>query len=295
MNGEPTHVVAFEALGTHWKLSVWDAITADRFATLAAQCIEMVRAFDALYSRFIPDSLITQLSIQTGEFEVPADLVAMLRLYEQLYVATSGKVNPCVGFALSDSGYDAAYSLSPAEVIRDVPALPDALSIIDDTHMCINQPVLLDLGAVGKGYLIDLLHDLLREAGIVRFLVDGSGDIRYFASNGETIVCGLEHPLDPTQAIGTLAISGGALCASATNRRRWGDRHHYIDPHTKDSPKDVLATWVWAQNAALADGLSSALFFVEPEALAVFSFEYLVVNSGMHAKSSTGFAIELFS
>lgn len=290
----PFHERAFEALGTHWRLAVWDTIPASDFERLTDVCIDRVRAFDALYSRFIPDSLVMRLSDMTGEVDVPHDLISMLRLYEKVYAATDGKVNPAIGFALSDSGYDAQYSLTPQSSIRDVPALPDALEILDDTHVRLKQPVLLDLGALGKGYLIDILYDILRESGVSRFLVDGSGDIRYQAEGGETITCGLEHPLDQTMAIGTLAMSGGALCASATNRRRWGERHHYIDPHTLGSPEDILATWVWAQTAALADGLSSALFFAEPEQLSAFQFEYLIVNRDLHAKSSAGFTAELF-
>lgn len=294
MTEEPTHAYAFEALGTHWKISVWDEISSSRFEELADECVAAAREFDALYSRFIADSMVVQLSKQAGEFEVPADLVSMLRLYEALYGATEGKINPCIGFAMGDSGYDAQYSLTEAPVIRDVPPFPDTIDIIDGTHIRLRQRVLLDLGALGKGYLVDMLYAHLEAVGVLHFLVDGSGDIRYRAGEGSAIVCGLEHPLDPTLAIGTLALRGGALCASATNRRRWSARHHYIDPHTKESPREVIATWVWAPTAALADGLSSALFFVEPEALAAFTFEYLVVRHDMHAKSSAGFTAELF-
>lgn len=285
---------AFEALGTHFKVTVWDDVSLAAFEELSAACSAVVTDFDAQYSRFKPDSLITRMSTMTGEVEVPHDLVVMLRMYEQLGNVTGGKINPAIGFALSDTGYDAAYSFAHAPDIRDVPALSDAVTISDDTHVQLRQHVLLDLGALGKGYVIDLVYDVLMARGISRFLVDGSGDIRYHAANGEPIVCGLEHPLDATLAIGTLPITTGALCASATNRRRWGTRHHYIDPHSKESPEDVIATWVYADAAALADGLSSALFFVTPESLDSFSFECLIVNRELKMKKSAGFTADLF-
>jgi FAD:protein FMN transferase len=284
----------FEALGTHMALSIWDDISAGRFAAIASEAVDFVTRFDMLYSRFRPDSLITELSKKTGIVEVPTDLVAMLQLYAQIHTATKGKINPCIGNALSDAGYDANYSFIEKQ-IRPTPLLPDALTILDATHIALHQNVLLDLGALGKGYVIDLVYEYVRSQGIQQFLVDGSGDIRY-SSEGESIVCGLEHPLDPTLVIGTLSITGGSLCASAINRRAWGQgRNHYIDPDTGESPTEIIATWVHAESAALADALASALFFSPPEALAEFTFEYLILSKSLKSKSSAGFTAELFT
>ena len=284
----------FEALGTQWAISIWDDISADRFATLVAEVVDLVQKFDGLYSRFLADSLITDLSKKTGEFEVPADLVAMLQLYEKIHATTKGKINPCIGNALSDAGYDADYSFAEKE-IRPTPRLEDALTILDATHIELHKKVLLDLGALGKGYLIDLAYQHLQSQGTRRFLVDGSGDIRY-ASESEPIVCGLEHPLDPMLAIGTLTITSGSLCASAINRRAWGKgRNHYIDPDTGESPTDMIATWAYADSAFLADALASALFFSPPEDLSEFAFEYAILTKDFIRKNSAGFSAEFFT
>lgn len=288
------HTGSFEALGTTFRLTVWDDIADGQFERSLAECRAIAEGFDQRYSRFKEDSLVTALSAQAGVVEVPHELVAMLRLYAALNEATAGAINPAIGFALEDTGYDSAYSLRERDTVRDVPELDRALAILDDTHIQLREPVLLDLGALGKGYVVDVLHEHLRSAGLARFLVDGSGDIRYHSEAGEPIVCGLEHPHDPTQVIGTIAVTGGSLCASATNRRAWGRRNHYLHPGTKESPQDIIATWVTAETAALADGLSSALFFVPPEALAHVPFEYCVVNSARERKNSAGFAAEFF-
>lgn len=285
----------FQALGTVFTFTFFDEGRDEDLSRLAHLCEEKVHEFDALYSRFKSDSLVTKLSKQTGTVEVPEDLVAMLRLYQGLNKATAGKINPCIGFALEDIGYDAAYSLTPRNVVRAVPSCIDAVTIEDDTHITLHQEVLLDLGALGKGFVVDLIHDAVREAGVSRFLIDGSGDIRYFDANNETIVCGLEDPRNPQHAIGTLSLAGGALCASAVNRRVWRSFNHYLDPESKTSPEVVAAVWVKADTAALADGLSSALFFVAPEELSGFSFEYLILNKEMGIKKSAGFTADFFT
>lgn len=289
------HTYAFEALGTKFSLTIWDAISASAAGEYFDAARRAADAFDAQYSRFKSDSLVSRLSSERGVFEVPSDLVSMLRLYEKLNGATAGALNPAIGFALADTGYDAVYSLREGAVIRDVPLFSDALTIRDDTHIELKKHILLDLGAVGKGYLVDQLAAAQKTAGLTRFLVDGSGDLRYVSEAKEPIIVGLEHPLDATKIIGTVVLTSGALCGSATNRRTWGTRNHYFNPHTKESPQDVLATWVVADTAACADGLSSALFFTEPETLTPFNFEYCMVNKDMQRKNSAGFAAEFFT
>ncbi len=217
----------------------------------------------------------------------------MLRLYERLNKLSGGKLNPLVGFALSDLGYDATYSLTPKDTVRPVPELASALRIIDDTHIDLQENVLIDLGALGKGFFVDKIAAYLRRQGVRRFLVNGSGDI-YYEGNGTPIRAGLEHPEDPTKVIGVIEIERGALCASASNRRRWGAYHHTIDPQALTSPEDIVATWVRADSAALADGLCTCLFLTEPQRYGDIPFEYCLLNPEYKIKRSAGFTAELF-
>ncbi len=286
---------AWQALGTAWTVTIWDELPPAQFDAVTATLETISHTFDATYSRFKTDSLVTQLSKTTGKVVVPRDMVAMLRLYAVLNAATGGKINPAIGFALEDTGYDAVYSLKPQPSLRKTPAFTDALTILNDTELELHEPVLLDFGALGKGYVIDLLYAELETRGYHRFLVDGSGDIRYHSTEGIPLVCGLEDPRDATKVIGSLPLITGALCASATNRRQWGAYHHYLDPDTAASPQTIAATFVTASTAALADGISSALFFVEAEALEAFSFECLLINEAMRIKKSAGFTADLFS
>ena len=122
------------------------------------------------------------------------------------------------------------------------------------------RPVLLDVGAAGKGYLVDLISDLLVDHGVGTHVVDASGDLRVRGDAFERIA--LEHPADPTKAIGVVELREGALCASASNRRSWGDGlHHVIDAVTGIPTAEVIATWALAPDALHADGLATALFF----------------------------------
>ena len=127
----------------------------------------------------------------------------------------------------------------------------------DGEYLDTARPVLLDIGAAGKGYLVDLVSDLLVGLGIGTHVVDASGDLRVRGDASERIA--LEHPADPTKAIGVVELREGALCASASNRRSWGDGlHHVIDAVTGVPTADVIATWALAPDALHADGLATA-------------------------------------
>lgn len=44
-------------------------------------------------------------------------------------------------------------------------------------HVTLQNHVEIEFGGIGKGYLIDLLADILRNKGYSRFLIDFGGDI----------------------------------------------------------------------------------------------------------------------
>lgn len=64
---------------------------------------------------------------------------------------------------------------------------------------------------------------------------------------------------------------------SAVNRRAWGNGlRHVLDARTGAPATDVVATGVVAGDAALADGLATALFFTGAHQLAeIFRFAYV--------------------
>jgi FAD:protein FMN transferase len=141
---------AYESMGTGWNISIWDTIDDRSFEKIRTEIIRRSEEFDRLYSRFIESSLVWNLARSGGTHAVPRDLVAMLRIFEKLHALSDGACNPLVGFSLSDLGYDKDYSLSPKETIRTTPLLQETLRIIDDEHIELSQPVLIDIGALGK-------------------------------------------------------------------------------------------------------------------------------------------------
>ncbi|MFJ9590606.1 FAD:protein FMN transferase [Streptomyces acidicola] len=290
---------AFDAIGTRWLIDTEEPLSAD----LRASVLERARRFDATYSRFRPDSLVSRIAAASdgGRFRFPDDSIALFRLYDRLGIATSGALDPLVGRSLELLGYDAGYSLTPAPAA--VRAREDgrgraawAVDVVrDGTVLVTRRPLVIDVGAAGKGYLVDLIAGMLREAGVDRFVVDASGDLRHAGESA--IRVGLEHPFNPRQVIGVANLNNRALCASAVTRRTWGDGlHHVLDARTGSPVTEVVATWVVADEAAVADGLATALFFTAPRRMTeTFRFTYVLMYSDGRAEYAPDFDGELFT
>ena len=271
----------FSAIGTEWSIETIDPVSPSLSDTITST----IEDFDATYSRFREDSLITKISRSAGTYRFPESAIELFALYQQLYDATNGSVTPLVGSLLESLGYDAKYSLRKKSFQPTV----FALEILewDGLDLTVSQPVLIDIGAVGKGYLVDRVAQLLDDEHSA-YVIDASGDIRTKGETPQRI--GLEDPLDEGKVLGVLTVQNASLCGSATNRRAWGDGlHHIVDPMSGKSTSGVAATWVKAETTAIADGLATALFFTEPDALrALFNFEYICFYDNRSMRYSEG-------
>lgn len=275
----------FVAIGTSWSIETPDDLP-DEVKTAVTR---RINEYDKTYSRFRDDSFVSSLRTP-GTYTLPTDARPLLQIYKELYALTDGRMTPLIGATLEAAGYDAAYSFtqSPAQV---VPAF-SAIGWNKGNSVTVTEPVVLDVGAAGKGYLVDIISNVLYGYGLHEHTIDASGDILV---NGRQERIGLEHPDDPTKIIGVGVVSNESLCASAVNRRTWKGLHHVFDGKSQQPTKAVVATWVASETALVADALATALFFVEPEVLQQrYEFESVIMKRNGDVGVTPGFKGELF-
>ncbi|WP_028967926.1 FAD:protein FMN transferase [Sphingomonas phyllosphaerae] len=285
--------IGFDAIGTQWRIETDVALS----PALRRRVDERIAGFDRVWSRFRADTLVAQMANAPvgGTFHFPDEAGELFELFDMLHQMTDSAVDPLVGGDLELLGYDAIYSLTPGASPLDGPRPAWSRDVQrDGAALVTHRPLVLDVGAAGKGLLVDYVTQILVDSGMQAIAVDAGGDMRLVGA--EPVVIGLEHPFDPTLAIGVVEMGTGALCASAVGRRAWGDGlHHVLDGRTGHPTRDVVATWVRADTAMVADGLATALFFVPPRNLAgSFAFSYARMFADGRAEISSCFGGELF-
>ena len=283
----------FLAIGTSWSIDINHLISDKEFALITGAVALFVEDFDVTYSRFRSDSLVAQISNQPGSYTFPEHGAKLFNCYWNLYKATGQKVTPLIGDLMVQTGYDAVYSLQPTTDIRPVQKWEDVMTY-KHPILLTNTAITLDFGAAGKGYLIDLIGSILNDYNIQDYCIDGSGDYLFKNSKAQTVDVGLGNPNDPTEVIGVAQVSD-SICGSSAAYRQWAGRHHIMDPDTTESVSDIIASWVTAKTALIADGIATALFFSDPDQLKkYFTFEFMTLDKDMRCSRSNGFTAQLF-
>ena len=250
------------ALGTAWWVEVFSPLSVERAEEITKVLHDTITTFEARYSRFRADSLVAMLNA-TGILKSPDKETASLLQYgRSLYTRTSGHFNLLVGGVLSARGYTL---LPHSAKFVELTILPDPttdLIIADDEIRLLNGQV--DLGGFGKGYLVDVLANLLQEYEVKDFLINGGGDIYGTSDNSQPLTIYLEHPTVAGSFIGTTTLQNEGFAASSPYKRRWKqgevERNHIVG----DVPD--CATFVKAKKAVDADAFATAgLLFSEEE------------------------------
>lgn len=184
---------------------------------------------------------------------------------------TDGAFDPTVGGDQQRRGFRRDYVTG-----RELPpALDTAGATYRDVRLdrrrkrvTLCRPLLLDLGAVAKGFAIDLAAREL--ARFERFAVEAGGDL--YAGGTDAAAppwrVGVRHPRHD-ELLGTLAIRNGAVCTSGGAERPASTgqgEHHLLDPRSGRSPRAVSGVTVIAPAALVADALGTAAFVLGPDA-----------------------------
>ena len=257
----------FEAIGTHWWLERLDGGGFDAAIKEALQAY--TAEFDQRYSRFREDSLVAELAREGVVRKIPSEMFRMLNFAGKLYDDTEGIFSPLVGATLQNLGYGKL--TGGAELSSEESGLS-----WNKRNIKAKKGTILDFGGFGKGWLIDEYAKILRKHGVKEYIVNGGGDLYVEAS--EPLLFALEHPYNPSLKIGDIKIQKGALAASSTVKRAWKQGsetyHHIIDPSTgKPSNNDVVATFVCAHTALVADSLATVLI-IRPQLREQLEHEY---------------------
>jgi len=241
---EPLRKLSFKALGTQCEVQYDAPRGAAQAAEFERQAVGWVQAFEAKYSRFQPDSLISRINAAAGRewMEVDAEAEQMFKLCETLNFMTQGVLDATALPLLRLWDWKA-----PAPVVPSAEQIAAALRLVGWAKVqrapgkifLPQAGMALDFGGFGKEYAVDIVAQIAVGCGLANVLVDFGHDLRALGAppGRPAWHIGLEDPLKPGTAAGSLAIGGGRGVASSGDYlrcftiagRRYG---HIIDPRT---------------------------------------------------------------
>ena len=236
------------------------------------------RAFNAFQkveqacSRFTPSSELMQACQIVGTpVEISPYLFEPLSFAIEVAKMTDGLFDPTVGKVMEQHGFNRHYLTGKyIESIssNSITSYHDIVLNHQARTLTITKPLVIDLGAVAKGFAIDLAAQELKE--FEGFIINAGGDL--FAGghdeNGKPWRIGIQHPYQKDRIIDTFEISNEAICTSGSYERKNREipnLHHLVNPKTKCSPNEWISCSIVAPFAMMADAFSTVSFLLNRE------------------------------
>ena len=229
---------------------------------------QRVTELDALLDATDENSDIYQLN-QNGKADVSNDTAALLerslQLSEKLDPAFDITIYPAVkawGFTTGD------YRIPDDDELKQLAAKIDDTAVQSDNNTyTLPAGVMLDLGAVAKGYAADQCDAILKEGHADAAVLNLGGTVKLYGKkpDGKRFSVGVADPDNPAGYFGYLSCEDGVVATSGGYERyfeRDGKRYiHILDPATaKPVENGIQSVTICCDDGTAADALSTALF-----------------------------------
>lgn len=236
----------------------------------ARAALEEADRLEALLTVFRDTSALVRVNRTAAHAAVPAepDLFDLLQLASRMHAATGGAfditstpLSRCWGFLRREGRLPPRAEIDAARASVGMQHVE--LDAARRTIHFRRPGIELNLGAIGKGYALDRMADLLVRRGC-RQAVLSAGGSSVVAIGGERLgwVVDLKSRRVSRDRIARLRLRDGALATSGAgeqyvdvNGTRYG---HVLDPRTGWPASGVTSVSVVSRHAAVADALSTA-------------------------------------
>lgn len=206
-------------------------------------------------------------------------IIDMLLYAKQAYELTDGKVNVAMGSVLAiwhdcrQSGTDEPWNarLPSMDELQEAAKHTDIEQVIIDRQACTvflaDPQMRLDVGAIAKGYAVEMIARHMEEKGVSGYVLNVGGNVRTLGAkpDGSGWTVGVENPDENAEDyLAYLQLSGQSLVTSGSYQRYYlvdGKRYHHIIDRSTLMPADGYSSVsVICESSADGDALSTALF-----------------------------------
>ncbi|MBK9137282.1 MAG: FAD:protein FMN transferase [Verrucomicrobia bacterium] len=276
----------------------------------ADEALNEIERLEAQLSLFRPTSEIARVNAHAAlePVRVSPPVFRLLQRARELCAATDGAFDPTVAPLLRAWGFlGGPGRVARADELEAARALVGMLRVeLDPKALTVRFPLpgmMLDLGAIGKGYAIDCAADALREAGIENAFIHGGTSSCYAIGTAEDgapwrVAVNTPGPPDavpagPTaalpEALEVVPLRDESLGVSAVETKAFRDGErtygHVLDPRTGVPVQAARLAAAVLPSATETDALSTALMTLGSGGLTLLRERFprgrfLVVASG---------------
>jgi FAD:protein FMN transferase len=269
--------LSFHAMGTRCQITFHPTGSRVAGEQFKAAALQWVAAFEARYSRFLPESLVSRINQSAGQnwVELDEESERILALCQELFFLTRGAFDPTALPLIQLWNWKANPPVLPTDAEIQSARELVGWSKVQRRKGGIFLPragMRMDLGGIGKEYAVDRVVQLAAQHGIANVLVDFGQDLgmRGAPPGKPAWHIGLEDPAKPGRCWAGVAIKDQAVATSGDYLRSFqlhGRRYgHIIDPRS-GYPVDngCRAVSVIAPTCTSAGILSTSAFILGPE------------------------------
>jgi FAD:protein FMN transferase len=265
-------------MGTQFQITLY--APSEAIAQEAARAaFARIAQLDGIMSDYGPTSELMQLCKKAGGGPVPVspDLFDILARSQEISRLSGGAFDVTVGpvVRLWRRSRRTRRLPDPQELARARQLVgydKIRLNSKERTVQLTVEGMLLDLGAIAKGYAVEAALEVLRRYGVTRALVAGSGDIAAGdpppgAKGWKVGIAPLDNPsAEPSRFV----LLNHAAVSTAGDTEQYveidGKRYsHIVDPHTGMGLMRRNSATVVARDGTTADGLDTAVSVLGPE------------------------------
>ena len=234
-------------------------------------------------SRRLPSSEISAINASAGAeegYELSPEMEELLNFCFTMSEESQGAFDITLGALISLWDLDAAAEVGgegfvppSEEAVEAARALCGFEKVtIRDHRIYLPEGMILDLGAVGKGYYLDRCSEEDAEKSLKSSLITAGGSVLTECQQGErTFQIGIEDPFEEASLYGIIRLQGRHFISTSGDYERYveydGIRyHHILDPETGyPAAGGVRSVTILSDNGTLSDILSTACFVLGEE------------------------------
>lgn len=212
-------------------------------------------------------------------------IIDLLLYAKEMYVLTDGKMNIAMGSVLSIwHDYRTAGLNDPANAELPPKALLEQAALHTNIHDLIidadaktvwiaDPDMTLDVGAIAKGYAVEMVAQMLEARGITGYVINAGGNVRTIGTKPDGVkwIAGIENPdrMSDGDYVAYLGLAGQSVVTSGSYQRYYTvdgkNFHHIINADTLHPAEGFSSVSIVCGNSALGDALSTALFCMSLE------------------------------